>query len=82
MMTAIIGGLTTLGTIIPSLRKKAELARIWRHYATDSMLVWDAAENRYDADQTPEYGSDTLADHYQKLAQGTANSDRGDHAVF
>jgi divinyl chlorophyllide a 8-vinyl-reductase len=82
MMTAIIGGLTTLGAIIPSLRKKAELARIGRYYATESMLVWDAAENRYDADQTPEYGSDTLADHYQKLAQGTAKSDRGDHAVF
>lgn len=82
MMTAIIGGLTTLGTIIPSLRKKAELARIGRYYATESMLVWDAAENRYDANQTPEYGSDTLADHYQKLAQGTAKSDRGDHTVF
>lgn len=82
MMSAIIAGLTPLGTLSRALATKAELARIGRYYATESMLVWDAARQRYDADVTPEFGSDTLAQHYARLAAGEIDDDRGAHTVF
>jgi divinyl chlorophyllide a 8-vinyl-reductase len=46
------------------------------------MLVWDAQAGRYDADATPEYGSDTLRDHYARVLAGEIKVDLGDHAVF
>ncbi|WP_116131786.1 NAD(P)H-binding protein [Tropicimonas sp. IMCC34043] len=82
MMSAIIAGLSVLGTFSPRLRDKAELARIGRYYATESMLVWNEATGRYDADATPEFGSETLADHYRRLATEDLPDDRGAHAVF
>ncbi len=82
MMSAIIGVLGGLGRVAPSLRGKAEFARIGRYYATESMLVWDAARRRYDAAATPETGADTLRDHYAALLRGEVADDRGDHAVF
>ena len=39
LMDAIITTLSTIGTVVPSLRDKADLARIGRYYATESMLV-------------------------------------------
>ena len=68
--------------MFPPLRDKAELARIGRYYATESMLVWNLALNRYDADLTPEWGQETLQDHYRQLATGSKTVDLGDHAVF
>ncbi len=47
--------------------EKAEYARIAHYYATESMLVLDLASGEYSADLTPEFGSETLADHYQRL---------------
>jgi len=82
MMSAIVAGLTFLGKVAPRLRDKAELARIGRYYATESMLVWDSAAGRYDADATPEFGTETLADHYKRLATEDIADDRGEHAVF
>ena len=82
LMSAIIAALATLGKVSSRLRDKAELARIGRYYATESMLVWDTAAGRYDADATPEFGTETLADHYQRLARGDIADDRGEHAVF
>ena len=82
MLDLIIGALSTLGRVIPSLARKAELARIGRYYATESMLVWDAQAYRYDASATPSTGRDTLADYYARLLRGDATLDRGDHAVF
>jgi len=64
------------------LADKAELARIGRYYATESMLVLDPATGRYDAAATPSTGSDTLFDFYAKAIAGEASVDRGDHAVF
>jgi divinyl chlorophyllide a 8-vinyl-reductase len=46
---------------------KAEYARIAHYYATESMLVLDPATGEYSADLTPEFGSETLADHYRRL---------------
>jgi divinyl chlorophyllide a 8-vinyl-reductase len=78
----IIGVLGMLGRVIPTVRDKAEFARIGRYYATESMLVWDAARGRYDADATPEFGRETLRDHYAKLLRGEIADDRGEHAIF
>ncbi len=82
IMSAVIAGLSTFGKVLPPLRDKAELARIGRYYATESMLVWDDATGRYDADATPEFGTETLADHYRRLATEDVEDDRGEHAVF
>lgn len=82
MMDAIIGFLSVLGNISPAMMDKAELARIGRYYATESMLVWDADKERYDADATPSAGTETLFDFYEDLVAGRVTVDRGDHAVF
>jgi len=82
MMSAIVASLSFFGKASPRLRDKAELARIGRYYATESMLVWDNATGRYDADATPEFGTETLADHYKRLATEDITDDRGEHAVF
>ena len=50
--------------------EKAEYARIARYYATESMLVRDPATGEYSADLTPEYGSETLRAHYERLLKG------------
>lgn len=49
------------------LAEKAEYARIAHYYATESMLVIDPATGEYSADLTPEFGTETLADHYRRL---------------
>jgi divinyl chlorophyllide a 8-vinyl-reductase len=82
LLDAIIAVLGTLGRVVPALAAKAELARIGRYYATESMLVWDAVAGRYVADATPSTGSETLFDFYAQLLNGTAQIERGDHAVF
>ncbi|MBP9184930.1 MAG: NAD(P)H-binding protein [Fuscovulum sp.] len=82
LMSGIIGLLSTLGAIVPRLRDKAELARIGRYYATESMLVWNPATHRYDAAATPEFGTDRLEDHYAAILRGEVADDRGAHAVF
>ena len=79
---AIVATLGALGRIIPPLADKAEFARIGEYYATESMLVWDAAAGSYDADATPRVGHDTLRDHYERLLRGEVEDDRGEHAVF
>jgi divinyl chlorophyllide a 8-vinyl-reductase len=82
LMDTIIAGLSVGGRIIPRLADKAELARIGRYYATESMLVWDAANQRYDADATPSFGEDRLQDYHAKLLAGEETLNLGDHAVF
>jgi divinyl chlorophyllide a 8-vinyl-reductase len=79
-MTAIIKGLDLAGLVNKAAKDKAQLARIGRYYATESMLVWDGA--RYDADSTPSFGKDTLRDHYAGVLAGKIVVDRGDHAIF
>ena len=82
LLDAIAGTLGALGRIVPALATKAELARIGRYYATESMLVWDAEAGRYDAAATPSAGTQTLQDHYRAVLAGEAEIERGDHAVF
>jgi divinyl chlorophyllide a 8-vinyl-reductase len=68
--------------VVPSLADKAELARIGRYYATESMLVWNPETRRYEADATPGTGTETLFDFYASLVCGATAPERGDHAVF
>jgi len=82
LLLAAASVLDTLGALIPPLLDKAEFARIGHYYATESMLVWDEARRRYDADATPQYGRDTLREHYTRLLHGEVADDRGEHAVF
>lgn len=82
LLDGIAGGLSAVGRIAPSLAAKAELARIGRYYATESMLVLDPATGRYDAAATPSTGSQTLFDYYRAVLAGETVLERGDHAVF
>jgi len=82
LLDTIISTLGSLGRIAPGIAAKAELARIGRYYATESMLVRDPVTGRYDADATPETGRDTLFDYYERLVRGEAQAERGEHAVF
>jgi divinyl chlorophyllide a 8-vinyl-reductase len=82
LLDGIIGLLSVVGRVVPQAARKAELARIGRYYATESMLVRDPATGRYDALATPSTGTETLFDFYRAVAAGTAIVDRGDHAVF
>ncbi|MBB3032614.1 NAD(P)H-binding protein [Alteriqipengyuania lutimaris] len=82
LLDAIILALATAGRFVPALRAKAELARIGRYYATESMLVLDPETGRYDADATPSTGSETLFDYYRRLLRSEATAERGEHAVF
>jgi divinyl chlorophyllide a 8-vinyl-reductase len=70
------------GKLIPPLLDKAELAKIGRYYATESMLVLNQQTGRYDADATTSTGSDRLQDFYADLVAGKVQLERGDHAVF
>ena len=78
----IIWTLRILGNFIPRLSETAELARIGRYYATESMLVLNPKTGQYDADATPSTGIETLKDFYSRLICEKTNVDRGDHAVF
>ncbi|MEO7639990.1 MAG: NAD(P)H-binding protein [Ramlibacter sp.] len=82
LLDGIVGVLGAAGRVVPALGAKAELARIGRYYATESMLVLDPLTGRYRADLTPSTGSDTLFDFYARLARGVAMPERGDHAVY
>ena len=82
LLDAVAGGLGLAGAVFPPLAVKAELARIGRYYATESMLWLNPETNRYDAEGTPSTGTDTLFDHYRAVIAGEVKTDLGDHAVF
>lgn len=82
MLDAIIAGLSIAGRFSKGAAQKAELARIGRYYATQSMLVLDPASGRYDAQATPSFGNETLFDYYRQLVRGEETAERGEHAVF
>ena len=82
LLDAIITVLSSVGRVLPALAAKAELARIGRYYATESMLVLNPQTSRYDAAATPSTGRETLFEHYAQLLSGAAQTERGDHAVF
>ncbi|SDY43186.1 divinylchlorophyllide 8-vinylreductase [Jannaschia faecimaris] len=81
-MDRIVGALTLAAKILPSLGAKAELARIGRYYSRESMLLLDQKTGEYDAQATPEYGADTLREHYAALISGEVAHDAGSQQVF
>jgi len=82
LLDIVIGALSFGGRLIPALRERAELARIGRYYATESMLVWDEDRGRYDADATPAYGTRTLREYFERRLSGELEDQRGEHAVL
>jgi divinyl chlorophyllide a 8-vinyl-reductase len=82
LLDSVIGTLNAAARLAPPLSEKAELARIGRYYATESMLVLDPETGRYDAAATPSAGTETLFEFYKKLVGGDAAPELGDHAVF
>jgi divinyl chlorophyllide a 8-vinyl-reductase len=82
MIEGIGWALGAIGRFVPALAAKAELARIGRYYATESMLVLNPETGRYDAAATPSFGTETLFDFYARVINGEASVERGDHAVF
>lgn len=82
LMDGVIGLLSVGGMLSKKLAAKAELARIGRYYATESMLVLDPITGRYDADATPATGKDTLREHFTAVVRGEITVDLGDHAMF
>lgn len=82
LLDVVVHGLRAGGYLLPALAAKAELAKIGRYYATESMLVWDPVSQSYDAGTTPSFGTQTLFDHYDQLLSGEKQAELGDHAVF
>lgn len=82
LLDGIIAATGLMGRVSATMAARSELARIGRYYATQSMLVWDDTAQRYGAAATPEFGADTLKDHYAALLRGEVVADLGDHAVF
>ena len=71
-----------LGWLLPRCRDRAEFLRIAHFYATESMLVWDAAGCCYRPDQTPETGAERLEDFYSALLSGDAQAELREHKLF
>ena len=82
LLDVVIAVLGAAGRVVPALAEKAELARIGRYYATESMLVLNPQTGRYDPAATPSAGRETLFDFYARLVRGEAAAERGEHAVF
>lgn len=82
LLSCIRTVLKLLGRVNRSCAQKAELASIGRYYATESMLVMNPKTGQYDADLTPSTGTETLADFYASVLDGTTSVNLGQHAVF
>ncbi|MDV3350071.1 NAD-dependent epimerase/dehydratase family protein [Leptolyngbyaceae cyanobacterium CCMR0082] len=82
LLSGVAAVLEGLGKVVPPLAAKAELARIGHYYATESMLVLNPETGLYDADATPETGSDTLFEYLQRLIDGSETADRVDYDLF
>ncbi|QMW24085.1 NAD(P)H-binding protein [Sandaracinobacteroides saxicola] len=63
VMDAIVTLLAIGAPFSSRMAAAADYARIGRYYATESMLHWNPATGRYDADATPETGTERLLDH-------------------
>lgn len=75
--------LVPLARVFPRFAAKAELARIGRYYATESMLLWNEDTACYDDAATPEFGCETLEDFYRRvLAEGMKGQTLGEQGLF
>lgn len=67
LFTVMAGVLGLAGRVSQRAGDTAEYLRIARYYATQSMLVLDPETGRYCEQATPEFGEETLFDHYREL---------------
>ena len=82
LLSSAAGLLAAAGKLFPPLADKAEFARIGHYYATESMLLWDERQQRYDSDATPEFGEITLKASYRAQLAGESQQDIGAHGLF
>jgi divinyl chlorophyllide a 8-vinyl-reductase len=82
MLDGVVAALGLAAPISAFVAEKAELARIGRYYATESMLWLNPETGCYDAAATPSIGAETLFDFYASVIAGGPAPERGDHAVF
>ncbi|MGD1849471.1 MAG: NAD(P)H-binding protein [Cyanophyceae cyanobacterium] len=82
LLSRIAAVMEAIGKVIKPVAAKAELARIGHYYATESMLALNPETGEYDADATPETGTDTLGDYFQRLVEGNEKAERVDVAMF
>ncbi len=65
------------------LADKREFVNIGHYYATESMLLWDPELSVYSAQNTPEFGDQSLEAFYrQALRTGLDGQDLGAHKLF
>ncbi len=65
------------------LADKREFVNIGHYYATESMLLWDPELSVYSAQNTPEFGDQSLEAFYrQALKTGLDGQDLGAHKLF
>ena len=69
LFKGIAATLNPFGTLSQRVADTAEYLRIAHYYATESMLVLDPGTGEYSEKATPQFGSDTLRDHYRKLLE-------------
>ncbi len=75
--------LAPFGIFSEALSDKREFLRIGHYYATESMLIWDDDINAYDAEQTPEFGTESLETFYKDvLESGLQHHELGTHKLF
>ncbi|MEM9136015.1 MAG: NAD(P)H-binding protein [Cyanobacteria bacterium P01_F01_bin.42] len=82
LLSGIASFLSGTAKILPPLAGVAELAWIGHYYATESMLVLNPETGLYDADATPETGTETLLDYFERLVDGREAAERGDFAIY
>ncbi|MEM8642855.1 MAG: NAD(P)H-binding protein [Cyanobacteria bacterium P01_G01_bin.54] len=82
LLSCVANAMAAIGKVIPPVADKAELARIGHYYATESMLLLNPETGQYDAEATPETGTETLKDYFQRLVDGRETAERVDVAMF
>lgn len=75
--------LSPLSIFSQHVKNTQQFLKIANYYATESMLVYNDKTKSYDQNLTPEYGDDTLEDHYKKLITADSISEElGLHKLF
>ena len=59
-----------------------EFLQIAHYYATESMLLWDNKNQCYNADITPEFGTETLETHFENIVKKKTKNELGAHKLF
>ena len=60
-----------------------QFLRIANYYATESMLVYNYISSSYDEELTPEFGTETLENHFKNLlSKDVIENDLGAHKLF